>query len=93
MKKFFQTICLSLLVAHIWAQDAKIAIEQPVYLNKDTVSGTLVSQFPLDSRKIKKQPLVIFIAGSGPTDRDGNSAFLDGKNDAYKQLADILIHL
>jgi hypothetical protein len=33
-------------------------------------------------------PLVVFIAGSGPTDRDGNSPLLPGKNNATKMLAE-----
>lgn len=32
-------------------------------------------------------PVVLIIAGSGPTDRDGNSPVLPGKNDSLKQLA------
>ena len=32
-------------------------------------------------------PLVLVVAGSGPTDRDGNSPGFPGKNDAYKLLA------
>jgi alpha-beta hydrolase superfamily lysophospholipase len=32
-------------------------------------------------------PLFIIVAGSGPTDRDGNSAMLPGRNDSLKQLA------
>ncbi len=32
-------------------------------------------------------PVVLLIAGSGPTDRDGNSPMLPGKNDALKQIA------
>lgn len=32
-------------------------------------------------------PVVLIIAGSGPTDRDGNSPMLPGKNDTYKLLA------
>jgi pimeloyl-ACP methyl ester carboxylesterase len=32
-------------------------------------------------------PVVLLIAGSGPTDRDGNNPMLPGKNDALKQLA------
>jgi hypothetical protein len=32
-------------------------------------------------------PAVLFIAGSGPTDRDGNSIGATGKNDALKMLA------
>ncbi len=34
-----------------------------------------------------KPPVVLMIAGSGPTDRDGNTVGLQGKNDALKMLA------
>jgi len=46
------------------------------------ISGTLT--IPV---KPKKSPVVIIIAGSGPTDRDGNSP-LGIKTDAYKMLAE-----
>ena len=32
-------------------------------------------------------PVALIIAGSGPTDRDGNSAGLPGKNDSLKSAA------
>ncbi len=35
-------------------------------------------------------PLVVMIAGSGPTDRDGNSALLPGRNDSLMMLAEAL---
>ncbi len=35
-------------------------------------------------------PIVLIIAGSGPTDRDGNSAMLAGKNNSLKLLAQSL---
>ena len=35
-------------------------------------------------------PVVLMIAGSGPTDRDGNSAMLAGKNNSLKMLAQSL---
>src|SRR5262245_39667499 len=35
-------------------------------------------------------PIVVLIAGSGPTDRDGNSAVIPGKNNSLKMLADAL---
>lgn len=35
-------------------------------------------------------PVMIIIAGSGPTDKDGNSAVLPGKNDSLKMLAEDL---
>ena len=36
-------------------------------------------------------PVVVLIAGSGPTDRDGNSPLLRGKNNSLKYLADALV--
>ncbi|MEM8809993.1 MAG: alpha/beta hydrolase [Cyanobacteria bacterium P01_G01_bin.38] len=35
-------------------------------------------------------PVVLIVAGSGPTDRDGNSALLPGKNNSLKLLAEAL---
>lgn len=35
-------------------------------------------------------PLVLIIAGSGPTDRDGNSPLLPGKNNSLRLIADTL---
>ena len=36
----------------------------------------------------KPMPVVLLISGSGPTDRDGNSVTLPGKNDSLKMLAE-----
>ncbi len=72
------------------AQTGRAEIEQAVYIGRDTISGTLLTNFPLTSKNLKKTPLVIVIPGSGPTDRNGNSAMLAGPNNAYKQLADSL---
>jgi pimeloyl-ACP methyl ester carboxylesterase len=48
-----------------------------------TLHGTLLVP------KGKKQvPVVLLISGSGPTDRDGNSVALPGKNDSLKMLAE-----
>jgi len=38
-------------------------------------------------------PVALIVAGSGPTDRDGNSAALPGTNDSLKMLADALAEL
>lgn len=35
-------------------------------------------------------PVVLLIAGSGPTDRDGNSAMIPGRNDSLRMLAQAL---
>ncbi|WP_189630006.1 alpha/beta hydrolase [Roseivirga thermotolerans] len=44
--------------------------------------------FPEGSKK--KLPVVLIIQGSGPTDKDGNSAALEGKNNSLKLLAETL---
>jgi acetyl esterase/lipase len=52
----------------------------------DTFYGTL-----LIPRNVKdKIPAVLLLSGSGPTDRDGNSALLSGKIDSQKNFARIL---
>lgn len=48
-----------------------------------TLYGSLVS-------RSKAQPVIILIAGSGPTDRDGNSSLLPQKINEYRQLAHAL---
>lgn len=40
--------------------------------------------------KKKKLPVVLIIQGSGPTDKDGNSIALPGKNNSLKLLAEVL---
>ena len=49
-----------------------------------TIHGTVLRPDDED------RPLLIIVAGSGPTDRDGNSAMLPGPNDSLKQLAQAL---
>ena len=50
-----------------------------------TLSGSL--RLPITTGKV---PVAIIIAGSGPTNRDGNSRMLPGNNNAYKLLAELL---
>ena len=54
-----------------------------------TATGTLAGTLLLPT-KAKTVPVVLLIAGSGPTDRDGNNPTLPGKNDALKLLANAL---
>jgi alpha-beta hydrolase superfamily lysophospholipase len=51
----------------------------------DTIYGTI-----LVPRNGTKLPAALLISGSGPTDRDGNSALLPGKVDSQKTMARIL---
>ncbi len=54
-----------------------------------TATGTLYGT-ELVPASAKPVPLVLVLAGSGPTDRDGNNKMLPGPNNAYKQLAEAL---
>jgi pimeloyl-ACP methyl ester carboxylesterase len=62
-------------------------IETPVTLETKTgnIYGTLTT--PIQT---KSSPLIIIIAGSGPTDRDGNTIMIKGKNNSLKYLANEL---
>lgn len=71
--------------------NGQISIEQEVYLEEDTISGTLVTPIELIGQsKNDHIPLVIMIPGSGPTDRNGNSGLARGENNTFKHLADSL---
>lgn len=61
--------------------------EEPIRL--ETPTGTLAGTLALPGAG-GKPPVVLVIAGSGPTDRDGNSAMLPGHNDSLKMLATAL---
>jgi hypothetical protein len=56
-------------------------------LTLTTPTGSLAGTLLVPSGK-GPFPLVVFIAGSGPTDRDGNSPLLPGKNNATMMLAE-----
>lgn len=79
------------LLFSVWA----IAQRPPQYkeeiltlkLKDGALEGTLVTP-----AKAKKMPIVLIIAGSGPTDRDCNSA-LGLKTNSFKMLADSLARL
>ena len=51
--------------------------------------GTLVGTLQMPAGRAPF-PLVLLISGSGPTDRDGNSVLLGGKNESLRQLAESL---
>jgi len=53
----------------------------------DTGSGTLFGTLTLPEGE-GPTPVVLIVAGSGPTDRDGNSPLFPGKNDSLKLLAE-----
>jgi alpha-beta hydrolase superfamily lysophospholipase len=55
----------------------------------DTPTGKLAGTLQLPS-SAGKVPVALIIAGSGPTDRDGNSSLANGRNDSLKMLAQAL---
>ena len=55
-----------------------------------TMKGALYGTLLMPANVTAKVPAAVIISGSGPTDRDGNSAMLHGKNDSLKMLAEAL---
>ena len=76
--KFKLLSLLILIAAPLLSQETQPKDEE-ITIN-EFISGSLLAPTSED-----KPPLVIIIAGSGPTDRNGNQSFL--KNDSYKKLA------
>jgi pimeloyl-ACP methyl ester carboxylesterase len=75
------------LIALLVSSTAAIATpaEEPAELK--TATGTLHGTLLLPESK-KPIPVVLLIAGSGPTDRNGNSRILPGSNNSLKMLAE-----
>ena len=81
---------LSLLFGALFIFQVPVSIgfvEEPATLTTTTgvIHGTL--DMPSGTGPF---PVALIIAGSGPTDRDGNSAMLAGKNNSLKMLAQSL---
>lgn len=82
MKKNFKIFLYVLMTTiHAYAQEFT---SEEIKVNTN-VEGTLLLP---NTQEEKPIPLVILIAGSGPTDRDGNQSFM--KNDALKKFAEAL---
>lgn len=84
MKKYIIS-CLAIITTSLsFAQDSISSLEQNVTIDKFT-DGTLV--LPGNT---ENPPLVIFIQGSGPVNRDGNAPMMknDGMKKISKELAD-----
>lgn len=60
-------------------------IAEPITL--ETPTGVLYGTLALPQSR-SSRPIVLIIAGSGPTDRDGNSPLLSGPNNSIKLLAE-----
>lgn len=80
MKQF---LCLLFLL------NTQLLFSQSYYETEDSIAvkgQKLYGSLTIPNQTKGKTPLVIFVAGSGPTDRNGNS-FMGLKTDAYKKLA------
>ena len=91
LKKLFLFVLLSINGTFLLKaqQITRFESEQQIVLEKDTLYGTLLTSGNLKDLDIFNKPVVIFISGSGPTDRDGNSG---GKgSNAIGLLADSLL--
>lgn len=80
----YYLLIFSFLLASLSFSQEKLFSEADISINK-WIDGTLLTSVNNDS---KKTTLAIIIAGSGPTDRNGNQNFL--KNNALKKLAENL---
>lgn len=82
-RSVFYAAAVSLsLTTMLSAQEAPVALE--------TKSGTLHGTLLLPAGPSGPIPVALIIAGSGPTDRDGNSPLLPGKNNSLKLVAEAL---
>lgn len=79
MKTVFATLALLLL------SSSALGAEEVVQLK--TTSGAIHGTL-LVPEATEPMPVVMIIAGSGPTDRDGNNKMLAGPNDSLKMLAE-----
>ena len=75
--KYFVVIVLSLLTPTLLLAEP-VALETP----SGALHGTL--EIPQTASPL---PIALIIAGSGPTDRDGNTIYLSGANNSLKLLA------
>ena len=86
MKKIFLFAALSFLsIMNAQNKDEITFKESPIILkiNTDQLFGTLTTP-----DLTKKYPVALLIAGSGPTDRNGNNSMM--KNNSLKMLAEVL---
>lgn len=83
-RSFFLVLLFVLPFAAYASTDGKpVSTEVKVARGGDTLAGTL-----LVPGKGSNWPVALIIAGSGPTDRNGNSPLLKGQNNSLKYLAE-----
>lgn len=86
LRRFIGIFIFCFLYQIIWGNDL-----QAENINCVTPTGTLYGTLELpEAVKIGQIPVTLIIAGSGPTNRDGNSNLIPGKNDSLKMMAEEL---
>lgn len=75
----------------IKSKSSDASVKQSTFMEQatslETPSGVLHGTLLLPESKLPR-PIVLIIAGSGPTDRDGNTAGASGSNNSLKMLAE-----
>lgn len=79
-------LLLFISIVNIQAQENPLARNTPIELQ--TSSGTIYGTLLVPTNTNTKIPVALIIAGSGPTDRDGNNPVM--KNNSLKLLAESL---
>ncbi len=82
-------LALPLLFIAATALGAETRAPQSSDVRLQTMSGVLHGTMLVPAGEAKV-PVVLLIAGSGPTDRDGNLGMLPGKNNGFRMLAEAL---
>jgi pimeloyl-ACP methyl ester carboxylesterase len=85
MSRLLLILLIALVSSSGSAQSTDNFLEDSIVLQQDSIQikGTLCIPLPVK----QKVPVVLIIAGSGPTDRNGNGPIGNLNTDAYKQLA------
>jgi pimeloyl-ACP methyl ester carboxylesterase len=78
-------IAIAFLTSSALAQQSSAP---PPSINAAPVDTSIHSTLLLPKDTTRPMPAVLLISGSGPTDRDGNSAMLPGKNNSLRMLAE-----
>jgi hypothetical protein len=73
MKKLLPVLLLIIFISSVWGENLKVKS------GNATLCGTL--EAPDTNAAV---PVVLIIAGSGPTDKDGNSPLIPVKNNTLK---------
>ena len=82
-------LSVGVFVFFLFLSPPVLAQTSDVEIVLDTPTGKLAGSLRLPEVK-GPVPVALIIAGSGPTDRDGNSAMLPGRNDSLRMLAEAL---